>query len=153
MQTVRPSIRISIQDQTLNLLDGDKVRSTYPVSTSRFGIGSDAGSFKTPVGKFRIGEKIGHGLPAGTIFKGRLPVEPAAGPQKTDDQILARILWLEGLEEHNANTRDRYIYIHGTRHEDKIGTPASFGCVRMKTADLIELFDQVPVGTEVVIAG
>ena len=152
MQTAGPSIRISIQDQTLALLEGDKILSTYAVSTSRFGVGSEVGSFKTPLGRFRVGEKVGHGLPVGTIFKGRVPVEPTEAALETDDLILSRILWLEGLESHNANTRDRYIYIHGTRHEDKIGTPASFGCVRMRSADLIELFDQVPIGTEVVIA-
>ena len=69
----------------------------------------------------------------------------------TDDLVLSRILWLDGLEAHNANTRDRFIYIHGTNHEDEIGQPASHGCVRMKNADLIALFDQVPLGAEVVI--
>jgi lipoprotein-anchoring transpeptidase ErfK/SrfK len=134
------------------LLCGDQLVSTYPVSTSRFGVGSEAGSFKTPVGKFRIGEKIGAGLPSGTIFKGRMPIEPGEAPLDTDDLILSRILWLEGVEEHNANTRDRYIYIHGTKHENKIGTPASYGCIRMNSVDLIQLFDRVPVGTEVVIS-
>ena len=152
MQTTRPSIRISVRDQTLDLLDGETVLSSYPVSTSRFGVGSEPGSYKTPLGRFRIGKKIGDGLPAGTIFKSRIPVDPAEAPLETDDLILSRILWLEGLEEANANTRDRYIYIHGTRHEDKVGTPASYGCVRMKSSDLVELFDRVPVGTEVVIA-
>lgn len=152
MQTGQPLIRISVRDQTLELLDGDKVLRSYPVSTSRFGEGSEAGSFKTPLGRFRIGEKIGSGLPSGTIFKARVPVDPADAPDQTDDLVLSRILWLEGLEEHNANTRDRYIYIHGTRHEDKIGSPASYGCIRMRSVDLIELFDRVALGTEVVIA-
>jgi lipoprotein-anchoring transpeptidase ErfK/SrfK len=152
MQTGRPSIRISVQNQTLELHDGDGVLSSYPVSTSRFGVGSEIGSFKTPLGRFRIAEKIGEGLPHGTIFKNRLPVGPTEAPQSTDDLILSRILWLEGLEEHNSNTRDRYIYIHGTKHEDKIGSPASYGCIRMKSVDLIELFERVPLGTEVVIA-
>jgi len=152
MQTTQPLIRISVQDQTLHLLDGNVVLSTYRISTSQFGVGSELGSFKTPLGKFRIGKKIGDGLPSGTIFKNRVPVDPSEAPRDTDDLILSRILWLEGLEEHNANTRDRYIYIHGTRHEDKIGRPASYGCVRMKSSDVIDLFDQVPVGTEVVIA-
>jgi len=151
MQTEDPSIRISIPNQKLDLVEGDRVVATYPVSTSRFGIGSESGSFKTPVGKFRIGEKIGGGLPSGTIFKGRVPVQGEKASPDTDDLILSRILWLEGVEEHNANTRDRYIYIHGTRHEDRIGMPASFGCIRMRSADLIQLFDRVPVGAEVVI--
>lgn len=152
MQTDQFSIRISIPNQQLKLCRGEQVVSTYSVSTSRFGVGSEPGSFKTPLGKFRIGEKIGGGLPPGTIFKGRVPVEAENAPLGTDDLILSRILWLEGLEEHNANTRDRYIYIHGTKHEDKIGTPASHGCVRMTSVDLIQLFDRIPVGTEVVIS-
>ena len=107
--------------------------------------------FKTPLGRFQIGEKIGEGLPVGTIFRGRQPLAPNEPPPSTDDLILTRILWLEGCEAHNANTRDRFIYIHGTKHEDRIGQPASHGCVRMKTADLLALFDRVSPGTEVVI--
>src|SRR5262245_36767787 len=103
MQTDQYSIRISIPKQQLELLRGEQVVSTYPVSTSRFGVGSEAGSFKTPLGRFRIGEKIGAGLSSGTIFRGRVPVKPDNAPLETDDLILSRILWLEGLEEHNAN--------------------------------------------------
>jgi lipoprotein-anchoring transpeptidase ErfK/SrfK len=106
---------------------------------------------KTPLGRFRIGEKIGGDLPTGTIFRSRVPLGPKDPPPPTDDHILSRILWLDGIEEHNANTRDRFIYIHGTNHEDKIGQPASHGCIRMKSADLIALFEQVPLGAEVVI--
>src|SRR5690242_508930 len=151
MQTAQPSIRISVPEQTLELIAGNNVIATYPVSTSRFGLGSEPGSHKTPVGRFRVAEKIGHGSPVGTIFKARVPVQADQASKDTEDLILSRILWLEGLEEHNANTRDRYIYIHGTRHEDKIGTPASHGCVRMTSADVVELFEHVPLGTEVVI--
>ncbi len=106
---------------------------------------------KTPLGRFRIGEKIGDEFPNGTIFRSRLPLGPDDPPPSTDDLIQSRILWLDGLEEHNANTRDRFIYIHGTNHEEEIGQPASHGCIRMKNADLIALFDQVPLGAEVVI--
>jgi lipoprotein-anchoring transpeptidase ErfK/SrfK len=104
---------------------------------------------KTPLGKFKIGEKIGHGLPVGTVFRSRIPFAPEEATPPTDDQVLSRILWLDGLEEHNANTRDRFIYIHGTNHEEEIGQAASHGCIRMKNADLVALFDQVPLGTEV----
>ena len=106
---------------------------------------------KTPTGQFRVAEKIGAELPNGTIFRSRVPLDPSEPPPPTEDLVLSRILWLDGLDEHNANTRDRYIYIHGTRHEDKIGTPASCGCVRMRNADVIELFDLVDEGTPVVI--
>ncbi len=107
---------------------------------------------KTPLGKFKIGEKIGAAAPSGTIFRSRTPLAPDAVPPPIDDLVLTRILWLDGLEEHNANTRERYIYIHGTNHEEEIGQPASHGCIRMKSADLIALFDQVPLGAEVVIS-
>lgn len=149
MQTPEPVIRISVRDQRLDLLSGENVLSSYPVSTSRFGLGSEEGSMKTPLGKFKIGDKIGHGLPVGTVFRSRIPLAPEEVTLPTDDQVLSRILWLDGLEEHNANTRDRFIYIHGTNHEEEIGQAASHGCIRMKNADLIALFEQVPLGTEV----
>lgn len=151
MQTPEPLIRISVRDQRLDLVGDDGVLASYPVSTSRFGLGSEEGSMKTPLGRFRIGEKIGADFPSGTIFRSRLPLGPADPPPPTDDHILSRILWLDGLDEHNVNTRDRFIYIHGTNHEDQIGQPASRGCIRMKNADLIALFEQVPLGAEVVI--
>ncbi len=145
-------IRVSVPEQRLELVAGENVLASYRISTSRFGLGSEEGSNKTPLGKFKIGEKIGADLPAGTIFRSRIPLAPEEAPPPTEDLVLSRILWLDGLEEHNANTRDRFIYIHGTNHEDEIGRPASHGCIRMKNADLIALFDQVPAGAEVVIA-
>ena len=151
MQTTGPTIRISVADQRLDLLENADVTASYPVSTSRFGIGSDVGSFRTPLGRFRIAQKIGEGAPIGTIFRGRVPLAPNEPLPATDDLILTRILWLDGEEEHNANTRDRFIYIHGTRHEDRIGEADSHGCVRMKGDDLVALFDRVSTGTEVVI--
>jgi L,D-transpeptidase YbiS len=151
MQTASRMVRVSVPEQRLDLLDGDEVVARYPISTSRFGLGSEEGSFKTPIGRFRIGEKIGADAPAGTIFRGRVPLAPNEPEPDTEDRILTRILWLDGLEPHNANTRARFIYIHGTSHEETIGQPDSHGCIRMKTADLIALFDAVSTGTEVVI--
>src|SRR5450432_961803 len=151
MQTSEPIIRISVRDQRLELISGDAVLSSYPVSTSRFGLGSEEGSMKTPLGKFKIGEKIGADTPSGTVFRSRVPLSPDEASPPSDDLVLTRILWLDGLEEHNANTRDRFIYIHGTNHEDEIGQPASHGCIRMRNADLVALFDQVPLGADVVI--
>jgi lipoprotein-anchoring transpeptidase ErfK/SrfK len=145
------SIHVSIRDQQLTLNENEKAIRTYQVSTSRFGIGTEEGSLKTPVGRFRVAEKIGSEMPSGTIFVGRVPLEPGEAPPPTEDLVMSRILWLDGLDERNANTRDRFIYIHGTRHEDKIGTAASHGCVRMRNADVIELFDLVDEGTPVVI--
>ncbi len=149
MQTSEPTIRISIRDQRLDLVDGDSLLASYSISSSRFGLGSEEGSLKTPLGKFRVGEKIGAEMPLNTIFRGRIPIAPDEDPASEEDLVLTRILWLDGLEEHNTNTRDRFIYIHGTNHEDDIGQPASHGCIRMKNADLITLFDQIPTGAEV----
>ena len=151
MQTAQPKIDISIRRQRLTLKRGRKTLKTYPISSSRFGLGSEEGSMKTPLGQFRVSEKIGHGHPAGTIFKSRVALKPDDPLPDTEDLITSRILWLDGLEEDNANTRDRFIYIHGTRHEDKIGTPDSHGCIRMCNNDVIELFDLVEEGTPVAI--
>jgi L,D-transpeptidase YbiS len=151
MQRGPTKIDISIRDQRLKLKRGRKIVRSYPVSTSRFGIGTEEGSMKTPLGHFRICEKIGHGAEPGTIFKARVALGPDDPLPDTEDFVTTRILWLDGLDPKNANTRDRYIYIHGTRHEDKIGTPDSHGCIRMRNADVIELFDLVDETTQVVI--
>ena len=106
---------------------------------------------KTPAGRFRIAEKIGDGAAPGTIFKARVALGPDEPLPDTEDFVTTRILWLDGVDEENANTRDRFIYIHGTKHEDKIGTPDSHGCIRMRDADVIELFALVDETTQVVI--
>ena len=144
-------IQISVRHQRLTLRAGGKKVASYPVSTSRFGLGSKEGSFKTPTGKFRIAEKIGEGEPVETVFKSRRPVKATKKMFRDDDLVMTRILWLEGLERRNANTHDRYIYIHGTNHEEEIGTAASHGCVRMRNVDVAELFDRVTEGTAVEI--
>jgi len=145
------NIHISIRDQRLTLKEGETLVRTYPVSTSRFGIGTEEDSMKTPIGRFRVAEKIGDGLPSDTVFQSRVPLKADDPLPPTEDLVMSRILWLDGLDEHNTNTRDRFIYIHGTKHEDKIGNPASHGCVRMRNADVIELFDLVDEGAPVVI--
>jgi len=151
MQSARTKIDISIKDQRLTLTsDGKKLR-TFPISTSRFGIGTEEGSMKTPLGNFRIAEKIGHQAVSGTVFKARVPLGPDDPLPDTEDFVTTRILWLDGLDEENSNTRDRFIYIHGTKHEDKIGIADSHGCIRMRNADVIELFDLVDETTQVVI--
>ncbi|MDP9099356.1 MAG: L,D-transpeptidase, partial [Verrucomicrobiota bacterium] len=112
-----PRIGISVRRQELVLKSGRKKLAEYPVSTSRFGVGSKEGSFKTPTGKFRIAEKIGEGMAAGTVFKSRRPVKATKKLLREEDLVMTRILWLDGLERRNANTHDRYVYIHGTNHE------------------------------------
>jgi Uncharacterized protein conserved in bacteria len=145
------NIHVSIRDQRLTLKEDETPIRTYPVSTSRFGVGTEQGSMKTPTGRFSVAEKIGGATPSGTVFQSRVALKPGDPLPPTEDLVMSRILWLDGLEEHNANTRDRFIYIHGTKHEDKIGTPASHGCVRMRNADVVELFTLVDEGTHVLI--
>jgi lipoprotein-anchoring transpeptidase ErfK/SrfK len=152
MQPPPRKIQVSIARQELQLLEGDQIVAAYPVSTSKFGLGTEPGSNKTPLGRFRVAERHGDGAPLGTIFKSRQPVGLWNPGDVTDgDYVLTRILWLEGLEEQNANTKERYIYIHGTNQEELIGQPASIGCVRMKNADVAQLYDLVPEGAEVEI--
>jgi len=106
---------------------------------------------KTPTGRFRVGEKIGGEMPSDTVFQARVALKPGDPLSPTEDLVMSRILWLDGLDEDNANTRDRFIYIHGTKHEDKIGIPDSHGCVRMRNGDVAELFKLVDEGTHVII--
>ena len=142
---------IDTEAQTLQVLGEEGLIATYPVSTSKFGLGFQEGSFRTPTGRFRIAEKIGEEAPPWMIFKSRLQIGRLADPGGEEDLVLTRILWLEGLDPENENTRDRYIYIHGTNQEELIGTPASHGCVRLRNDDMIELFNRVPEGAPVEI--
>ena len=144
-------IEISVRKQLLTLKSGRKKLAEYPVSTSRHGLGSKEGSLKTPTGRFRVADKIGEGMPIGTIYKSRRPVKATKKLLREEDLIMTRILWLDGLERRNANTHGRYVYIHGTNREESIGRPTSIGCVRMRNADVAELFDLVTVDTPVVI--
>ena len=144
-----PSIDISIGRQTLTVLGPGIPEREYTISTSRFGTGSEADSFKTPLGQFQVSKKIGAGAPLGAVFKARKPTGEIGDPANPDDLIQTRILWLHGLEPGNANTFERYIYIHGTNHEDQLGTPASHGCVRMRNSDIAELYEIIAEGTSV----
>jgi lipoprotein-anchoring transpeptidase ErfK/SrfK len=145
-----PSIHISVVDQTLTL-HGLEMPRTYQVSTSQFGLGFEPGSFKTPLGRFAISKKIGDGAALGAVFKSRVPTGEIGDPANPEDLVQTRILWLHGLDPENANTMERYIYIHGTNHEEQIGTAASHGCIRMRNADVAELYELVNEGTPVSI--
>ena len=147
----RKNIIVDIPRQTLELHDLGLPIASYPVSTSRFGVGTEEGSLRTPTGRFRICQKIGEDSPPWMIFKGRVPTGEIATPGGDEDLVLSRILWLEGLDAHNNNTRDRYIYIHGTNQEDLIGTPASHGCIRLCNQDMIDLYGRISNHTEVFI--
>lgn len=140
----RHQMIISAADQRMVLLRDGRPARAYPVSTSKFGLGDARGSCATPLGKLRVRRKIGGDMPAGMVFKGRVPtgeILPVNAPGR--DPIVTRILWLEGLEARNRNAFTRYIYIHGTPEERNIGQPVSYGCIRMKSRDVIELFDTV----------
>ena len=154
-------IVVSISAQTLELRRDGIVLSQYAVSTARNGAGEQQDSECTPRGKHLIRAKIGAGCPPGSVFVGRRPTGETWSPQLEREQpgrdwILTRILWLSGLEPGvnrlaNVDTMRRYIYIHGTPHEDDIGKPASHGCIRMRNEDIVELFDRVEAGTHVTI--
>src|SRR5215475_9644975 len=143
---------ISVRDQKLVLLrNGSKV-ATYPVSTSMFGLGDARGRMTTPLGYLAVEKKIGDNVPVGAVFhKRRLTGEVLEPDAPGRDPITTRIIWLRGLEAQNAHAFQRCIYIHGTPEEKKIGRPASYGCIRMKSKDVAELYDQVPVGALVQI--
>jgi lipoprotein-anchoring transpeptidase ErfK/SrfK len=140
----RHRIVVSIPEQKLALLDNGAVIATYPISTSRFAIGDAPGSRGTPLGELEIAKKIGDSAPSGMVFKDRRPTGEILAPDAPGrDPIVTRILWLRGLEAQNANAYSRYIYIHGTPEERNIGTRASFGCIRMRSRDVIQLYDIV----------
>ena len=148
----RHQVVISTRDQKLALLDRGNLMAVYPVSTSKFGLGDWRGSRFTPLGNLQIAEKIGDNAAPGAVFKSRRRTgEVVLANSPGRDPIVTRILWLRGLEAQNANAFGRDIYIHGTPEEWKIGSPASYGCVRMRSSDIIQLYNIVGVGAAVTI--
>jgi L,D-transpeptidase-like protein len=143
---------ISVRDQKLMLLrNGSKV-VTYPISTSKFGLGDAWGRMTTPVGYLAVEKKIGDNMPVGAVFHNRRITGEVLQPNAPGrDPITTRIIWLRGLEAQNAHAFQRCIYIHGTPEEKKIGRPASYGCIRMKAKDVAELYNQLPIGAVVQI--
>jgi lipoprotein-anchoring transpeptidase ErfK/SrfK len=131
--------------------DDDTLARRYVVSTSRHGLGTEPGSNRTPTGRFRVEEKHGDGAEPGMVFVGRQPTGTIGQENDPKDHVQTRILWLAGLDPANANTFDRYIYIHGTNAESRLGVPASEGCVRLSNLDVIDLYERVPTGTELFI--
>jgi lipoprotein-anchoring transpeptidase ErfK/SrfK len=157
-------VSISLPDQTLEVLDGaGQLVRRYAVSTALKGAGELRGSFCTPRGRHGVRAKIGAGAVPGTVFKGRRPTGEVWSPELAAlhpgrDWILTRILWLSGREPGKnrlgeVDTMARYIYIHGTADSEPMGEPRSHGCIRMRNADILELFDLVPVGCPVDIQG
>jgi len=149
---VQHHVVISVKDQKLALLDREKLVATYPVSTSKYGLGDWRGSFRTPLGELEIAQKVGDRMPPGTVFKDRRRTGEIVGPNAPGrDPIVTRILWLRGREPQNANAFGRDIYIHGTPEERNLGLPVSYGCVRMSSNDVIKLYEMVGLGAQVTI--
>ena len=143
---------VSIPDQKLALYRKGQFVKLYDVSTSKFCVSTRNGSYGTPLGKHEIAKKIGGGQPLGMKFSGRRPTGEIVRPNAPGrDPIVSRILWLDGKESDNRNSYARCIYIHGTAEEWRIGTPASYGCVRMRSRDVADLYGTVGVGAKVEI--
>jgi L,D-transpeptidase YbiS len=154
-----PYARIDIDRQTLTLFASADEHLRYSVSTSKFGRGERVGSYRTPCGRHQVRAKIGAGLPLGSVLVGRRPTGEIFSADLAQrfperDWILTRILWLSGLEPGrnrlgSVDTMRRYIYIHGMPDSNPVGVPGSMGCIRMRNADIVELFEAVPAGMEV----
>lgn len=154
-------VYISVRNQKMYYIKNDVVINSYGVSTAKNGIGNQEGSNKTPVGMHSVKEKHGSNIPLNGLFKNRkyygqiAEIITDTTSSKTDD-ITTRIMWLTGEEtninkDKNIDSFNRYIYIHGTSEEGKIGTPASHGCIRMRNIDVLNLYNKIRVGTKVLI--
>jgi hypothetical protein len=149
---IRHHVVVSVREQKLALLEKGKLVATYPVSTSKFGLGDWRGSYRTPLGELEVADKIGDGAPIGTVFKDRRRTGEIVGANAPGrDPIVTRIIWLRGREAQNANAFARDIYIHGTPEERNIGRPMSYGCIRMRSADIINLYNVLGDGAQVSI--
>ena len=146
------SIVISVPEQRLAIVrDGERI-AQYPVSTSNFGVGDRPRRFGTPLGTLQVAAKIGDCAPQGAVFKNRRRTGEILRPNAPGrDPIVTRILHLRGLDSGNANAFSRGIYIHGTAEERRIGSPASYGCIRMRSCDVVKVFAAVPLGARVEI--
>lgn len=143
---------VSVRDQKLGVYEDGALVKRYNISTSKFGVGDRPGSCCTPLGKHEVVAKIGSGLPAGAVLKSRHWNGEVLRPNAPGrDPIVSRILWLNGLERGNRNAYGRFIYIHGTTEESRLGSAASYGCVRMAARDVIDLYNQLSVGAKVTI--
>ena len=148
----RHRVVVSVPEQKMIVLDQGRPIATYPISTSKFAIGDSPGSRGTPLGELEIAKKIGAGAPLGAVFKDRRRTGEILAPDAPGrDPIVTRILWLRGCEPQNRNAYGRYIYIHGTPEERNIGLPASYGCIRMRSRDVVRLHDVVGEGARVSI--
>lgn len=150
--TLDTRVIISVRDQKLILIANGTIAATYPVSTSKYGLGDAWGSLATPLGLLQVAQKIGDHAPMGAVFHNRRWTGEILHPNTPGrDPVMTRIIWLRGLQATNAHAFTRCIYIHGTNEEKLIGRPASFGCIRMRSSDVFALYNQIPLGTPVEI--
>lgn len=144
---VKNEVIISVKQQKLMLLQNGARVTTYPVSTSKFGVGDASGKLTTPLGAMAVAQKIGDHAPTGAVFHNRRFTGEIIRPNAPGrDPIITRIIWLRGLEASTSRAFSRCIYIHGTPEEKNIGRPASYGCIRMKSKDVTALYSQLPIG-------
>lgn len=147
-----PVMIVSVPEQRMIIIENGVLVGHYPVSTSKYGLGDNPRSYATPLGSLAVAAKVGAGAPEGAVFKGQRFTGEIVRPNSSGrDPIVTRILHLRGLDACNARAFDRGIYIHGTPEEWKIGRPASYGCIRMRSRDVVRVFDTVPVGTRIEI--
>jgi L,D-transpeptidase catalytic domain len=151
-QDSRNKMIVSVCDQKMLLVrDGTPIK-TYKISTSKFGVGDRPNSNCTPLGRLQVAKKIGENAPMGSVFKSRQRTGEVIRPDAPGrDPIVTRILWLTGTESRNQNTFRRTIYIHGTPEERRLGTPASYGCIRMGSKDVADLYGRVGTGADVFV--
>ncbi len=145
-------IIVSVPDQELALIDRSRLIMRYRVSTSKFGTGDGVGTYRTPLGTLFVSGKFGDRLAAGAVIKNRVATGELVDPNAPGrDAIVSRVIWLRGKEAQNSAAHDRCIYIHGTPEERRIGKPASFGCIRMRSADVIALYRFAHIGMHVTV--
>ncbi len=151
-QDSRNKMLVSIRDQKLLLVRDGKPVKSYKISTSKFGVGDRVRSNCTPLGRLEVRRKIGDGAAPGAVFKSRRRTGEVIKPNAPGrDPIVSRILWLRGTQWENRNAFRRFIYIHGTPEERRLGSPASYGCIRMGGRDVIDLYNRVGIGADVFI--
>jgi lipoprotein-anchoring transpeptidase ErfK/SrfK len=145
-------IIVSVPEQQLAVIDRGKLISKYRISTSKFGLGDGNATYRTPLGMLFVSAKFGDRLLVGAVIKNRVPTGEIVNPNAPGrDAIVSRVIWLRGMEQQNRGARDRCIYIHGTPEERLLGQPASFGCIRMRSRDVIALYDFAHIGMHVTI--
>lgn len=148
----RNKMIVSVSDQKMLLVHNGSPVKTYKISTSKFGVGDRPGSNCTPLGRLQVAKKIGGNAPIGSVFKNRRPTGEILKPNAPGrDPVVTRILWLTGTESRNRNTFGRTIYIHGTPEERRLGAPASYGCIRMGSKDVADLYNRIGYGADVFI--